>query len=106
AQQSEPTASRDKLYGLMLLGVVVGINLMAYSLLSAWESHIKPRYTAPTLPKGGPFVEPTDGSPRDSVTLYLSPTDERRTLRIERLDMPLDTTDAIVLPPANPEDDQ
>lgn len=90
----------------MLLGLVVGINLMAYSLLSAWQSHIKPRYAAPTLPKGGPFVEPTDGSPRDSVTLYLSPTDERRTLRIERLDMPLDTTDAIALPPANPEDDQ
>lgn len=105
AEGSAPPA-HERAYGIILILLVIGVNLLAGFLLSAWNSHIKPRYHLPETAQGGPFFSQTAKPGTDAVTLYASPLDERRTLRIERLDMPLDATDAIELPPANPADDQ
>lgn len=95
----------DKLYGLFLIALVIGVNLLAASLLSVWQPHAKPRYSF-SAPQGMSF-EKTESLPqRDNVTLYASPPDARRTLRLDALDTPFDSTDAAWQPPANPADDQ
>lgn len=106
AAASAPLRRHDRLYGILLIAVVAGVNLLAAFLLSAWQTHVKPRYAVPAASfQDGPALH-RNASPGDSITLYATPTDERRTLRIERLDTPLDATDAIEFPPANPADDQ
>lgn len=98
--------TRDRLYGVVLVTSVIGINLLAAGLLSAWESREKPAYSNAALPQGGPFIQATPAPVSDSVTLYTTPIGERRMLRIERIDTPLDSTDAVEQPLPNPEHDQ
>lgn len=106
AVEEHPPRAHEKLYGISLIALVIGINLLAGFLLSAWNRHIAQHHPAA---RQSPAVIAAPASPAvmaERVTLYASPPEERRTLRIERLDMPIDSTDAIELPPANPADDR
>lgn len=106
ADETVHKANHDRLYGVGLVLLVIGINLLAGLLLSVWNTHITPRYHTPAAPHTAISIPPAAPIPAERVTLYASPLEERRTLRIDRLDMPIDSTDAIELPPANPADDR
>ncbi len=107
-QQPKPepvpsAAPHDTLYSLFLLALVIGINIIAAFLLSAWQPHIKPHYAGPETVSISPVIEDEKNIP---VTLFSSPLENRRTLRISPIDVPIDSTDAIDMPAANPSDDQ
>lgn len=107
ATGTAPATNHDRLYGVALVLLVIGINLLAGLLLSMWDTHITPRYHTPAAPRTALATPPAPAPAQaERVTLYASPIEERRTLRIDRLDMPIDSTDAIELPPANPADDR
>jgi hypothetical protein len=104
ATESIPkTPTRDTLYSLLLVAVVIAINIAASLLLSAWQPHIKPTFIASDIPSAPTSLRPTNTVP---ATLFSSPLKDRRTLGITPIDTPIDRTDAIEFPSANPDDDQ
>ncbi len=93
---------KERLYGLFLLLLLIGVNLLAAGLLQAWQPRMKPRYGDSV---GGPYIQATGTTPRDSVTLYTTPGEERRALR-PMIEQPFDRTDAIDHPLADPAEDR
>jgi hypothetical protein len=106
AVPSHSATGSDRLFGFILITSVVIVNVLVMSALNAWQSHIQPRYQNPADHEGLKFIQTPDVLNTGDITLYSTPMDERRTVRNDLVDFPLDSTDAIDLSPANPDYDQ